>query len=592
MKNVFFIVIDSFIADKLGDSKYGPSPTPFLDELCKKSLVCKNMYSQGPHTEAGSKALLTGFDSLNYGGYMHNLHEAKETYLDVFKRAGYTVFDFFLPYYMYSTREFKNIDYTYFTSDFLYDSVWGHRLAHFAKLKEKRPLTEIEMYDVKKQLELTFIAWNNFFEKWRNGEKDSFKSIMNWAKCYDWDTNYKLFVNEYDSFKESPDLYAKRILEEGEKCVFYKIKRFDFSRGLDTDFLQKNVFEKHKQFLDKIEKKQFLLNFRNHKFNFRKLISSTVETIKKRELTGYLRQVFYTLCCGKFAKGYQPDDFYKTLPSIRNILRTALEEILVKKASTPIMLHCHPEELHNRVNYFSFDINDSELIDKEFKLFENYLNNLHKDYRGNILYDCALIYVDDCIKEFCQNLKKNNLLNDSLIIICADHGSSYGCNTIRDNVVNNCHTENYHIPLIIYDGSAPIGVVNEKYHTSKDILATICEKCHIPKPDSVTGEAIKENNGDEIAVSEFVDSGCPDIRERPIIFVARNCEYMIHYQVNAFDNFDQGKLIEVYDLKNDSLELCNIANSVSEISIRPLLDKLRERHQEIGFTYRKLHPEF
>lgn len=592
MKNVFFIVIDSFIADKLGDAKYGPSPTPFLDELCKKSLVCKNMYSQGPHTEAGSRALLTGFDSLNYGGYMHNLHESKETYLDIFKKAGYTVFDFFLPYYMYSTREFNNIDYTYFTSDFLYDSVWGHRLAHFANLKEKRPLTEIEMYDVKKQLELTFIAWNNFFEKWRNGEKDSFKSIKNWTRYYDWDSNYNLFKDEYESFTESPDIYAKKVLEEGENCNLYKIKRFDFSKGLDTDFLEKNVFEKHKLFLDKIEKKQFLLNFRNQNFNYRKLISSTIETIKNRELSGYLRQVVYTLCCGKFAKGYKPNEFYQTLPSIRNILRTALEEILAKKTTAPIMLHCHPEELHNRVNYFSFDIKDSELIDKEFRLFENYLNNLHKDYRGNILYDCALIYVDDCIKEFYQSLENNNLLNDSLIIICADHGSSYGCNTIRDNVVNNCHTENYHIPLIIYDGSAPKGVENKKYHTSKDILATICEKCFIPKPDSITGVAITENNGNDIAVSEFIDSGCPDIRERPILFVARNSDYMIHYQVNTFDNFDQGKLIEVYDLKNDPLELCNIANSISESTIRPLLFSLRERHKEIGFTYRKLHPEF
>lgn len=593
MKNVFFIVIDSFIANKLGDTKYGLSPTPFLDELSKKSLVCKKMYSQGPHTEAGSRALLTGFDSMDYGGYMHNLYEAKGTYLDVFKQAGYEIYDFFLPYYMYSSREFSNIDHTYFTSDFLFDSVWGHRLSHFSNIMSQRKLTEIEMYDVKKQLELTFIAWGNYFDKWRGGSIESFKCLKMWYSTYDWEKNYQIFKKEYELFKESPDKYALNILKEGESCNLYKIQRYDFSRGLNSAFLNQNVFNKHRDFLKQIDRKQFWLNLKNQKLNYKRLMLSTLESIKKRELNGYLRQFVYALCCGKFAQGYRVGDFYQTLPSIRNILRTAVGDIITNKTDDrPIMLHCHPEELHNRVNYFSFDISDSDLIDREFNMIQNYISQLSTDYKGNILYDCALLYVDDCINEFYTELKRNNLLDNSLIVICADHGSSYGCHTVRDSVVNNCHTENYHIPLIIYDGAKPEGCVNNKFHTSKDILATICEKCCISPIDSMTGEPINSQSGSDIAISEYIDSGCPDIRERPLIFVARNSNYMIHYQINAFSDFKNGKLLEVYDLKKDPLEIVNIVNNVSNKEIEPLIQGVKSRHTKIRETYKKLHPGF
>lgn len=592
MKNVFFIVIDSFFAEKIGNTKYGPTPTPFLDELSKKSIVCKNMYSQGPHTEAGSRALLTGFDSMDYGGYMHNLHEAKSTYLDVFKKAGYTTFDFFLPYYMYSTREFKSIDYTYFTSDFLYESVWGHRLTHFAEISKKRSLTELEMYDVKKQLELTFIAWGNWFDKWISGERECFNAIKVWSENYDWQKNYKLFKAEYDEFLKDEEKYAKIILEEGEASNLYKIERFDFDTVLNQKFLEENVYYRHKKFLKEIERKQFLFNLKNQKLDYKNLLYSIGKTIKEKELVGYLRGVVYALCCGKFAQNYKRGKFDQILPSMRNFFRTALDGIEKHNDGKPIMLHCHPEELHNRINYFSYDINDSELINHEFELFENYIKNINKSYRGNILYDCALLYVDDCLKEFFTKLKEKSLLESSLVVICADHGSSYTCNTIRESVTNNCHTENYHIPLIIYDGASPHGFINTKFHTSKDILATVYDLCGIAKPEYVTGEPITENSGDNIAVTEYIDSGTPDLRTRPIIFVARNNEYMIHYRVSAFEDFKNGSLLEVYSLRKDPLELKNIKENISQLTIQPLLDACEVRQRSISNTYKKLHPDF
>lgn len=592
MKNVFFIVVDSFIADKIGNTKCGNSPTPFLDKISKKSLVCTNMYSQGPHTEAGSRALLTGFDSMDFGGYMHNLYEAKNTYLDVFKNAGYNIFDFFLPYYMYSTREFNNVDHTYFTSDFLYDSVWEHRLLHFANIRKQRALSPVEMHDVKKQIELTFIAWNNLFLKWKQNDESCFRCIKKWKDSYDWDTNYSILKSEYEFFLSDKDDYAERVLDQGVNSGFYKIKRFSFDTVLDSDFLNKHVFDKHKSFFDKLDRLQKTRNLKNQNIDFGKLSKSIFQSIKKHQLDGYFRQFVYLMVCSNFAKGYKKGDFYQTLPSMRNIFRTAISEIKNHEDERPIMVHCHPEELHNRVNYFSFDINDSSLMEREFSMFEGYVNSLKKNYKGNILYDLAMLYVDDCIKELFETIQKEGMLENSLIVICADHGSSYGGEVIRDNVVNNCHTENYHIPLIIYDGENPKGIVNSKYHTSKDILATMIDRCGLNKPDSVTGEPITENSGDDIAISEFVDSGCPDIRTRPIIFVARDNKYMVHYQVNAFEKFEDGKLLEVYDLQNDPHELKNVVSEGVNPHLEIIIDAIKKRHIRINQTYKELHPNY
>ena len=93
-KNVIFLVIDSLIYDKIGNKKYGDSPSPFLDSLKRKSLWCTNMYSQGPYTEAGNKALVSGDNSLNRGGYMHNLNDCVKIYIEAFKDAGYETYDF------------------------------------------------------------------------------------------------------------------------------------------------------------------------------------------------------------------------------------------------------------------------------------------------------------------------------------------------------------------------------------------------------------------------------------------------------------------------------------------------------------------
>ena len=120
---------------------------------------------------------------------MHNLNESGSIYLDVFKKNDYVISEFFIPYYLYSKKHFDNIDYQFFTTDFLIISVWGNRLKHFSELQKKRPLTEEEYSEIYKQLDLTFEAWDNFLE---NKIPSKYKYIQRLVKDFPFDDNRKI----------------------------------------------------------------------------------------------------------------------------------------------------------------------------------------------------------------------------------------------------------------------------------------------------------------------------------------------------------------------------------------------------------------
>ncbi len=570
MKNAVIVTIDSFLFSKIGTTKYGVSPTPFLDKLIKRSVFAKNLYSQGPYTEAGNKALLTGSDSLTHGGYMHNLNESDDIYLDVFKDNGYHTVEFLIPYYLYSSKHFKTIDKQFFTSDFVFNSVWSNRLKHFSEIKEKESLSEADYRDITEQLRLTFEAWHNYLSY---SDNSRYKYIERLVRGYDFKKHEEFLKAENERFDEDPIGYANEVLKEGSDHKLFSIPLCDYSNFIDDDFLNKNIYKRHDKLIKQIVRKQFLLNIRNQKISLKRLAASFFNKDNH-----YIKSLTFTFASGLLAKQYKKKSFCQLLPSCRMLLRGVANEMVAAGDKSPIMVHVHPEELHNRTSFLTYDINDSKLLDHEFSLFENYMKNLKSNYKGEIIYDLALIYVDDCIKELYESLDSKGLLNNTVLTITSDHGYSYDCVPLREAFVNNHHTENYHIPAIIYDGEAHKGDYSE-YHTSKDVLPTIYELCGIKAPNSINGTSILQDNGNnKYAISEYIGGGCPDMRRRPIQYMIRDDRWLLVYYVKLKDKFRNGEIVELYDLKKDIDEMNNLKGKVNEIEYSYLLEALSEHH--------------
>lgn len=517
---------------------------------------------------------------------MHNLNESDVCYLDVFKDNGYITSECFVPYYLYSKKHFDKIDYQYFTTDFLIISVWGNRLKHFSELKKKRELTDDEYRDIFIQLDLAFEAWDNFLN---TDNQDKYKYIERLVKDFNFEEARASLQKEKAKYLSSKKEYADSFLEKGENHeLFTNIKTCDYGNYLDDPFLDENYFRKYSSFIKRIAKLQLRLNIKNNKIEYKKLISSIFQNIGNHAIEGYLKSLLFMLFSGKLATRYKHDNFIKMLPSCRVLLRGAVNQILNNESGAPIEIHLHPEELHNRTSFFTYDLSDKALLDHEMTLFNDYLGQINHRFKGEVIYDLSLLYIDDCIREAFNSLKKAGALDNTVLVITSDHGYSYDCTPLREQFVNNHHTENYHIPLIIYDGSNPQGKKVDSYHTSKDVIPTICDLCGLNKPQSMNGKSLLDStNAPDYAISEYMGGGCPDMRERPIQFMIRNAQYLVCYNVKMNEPFENGELVEVYDLEKDPDELNDIKQSVDKDDLNYLLGFLKNRQKEIYESFQK-----
>ena len=255
-KNVFILILDSFIYDKVGKQEYVNTTTPFLDELKNKTINTTNLFSSGPYTEAGVTPLLSGNDLLNEGGYMHNLNSKKNHFIDVFNENGYELFDVFHPYFMYSDETLDKIDHQFFSSGFIFNSVFSNRLSYFISLKKQRNLLREEYNDVIKQLEITFTAWRNFLN-FNIETKEKYNLISNAIKKYDFKRNKSLLLCEYEKFLADKKEYANSVLKLKKNHPLFKIQNINSADLINEPLVNNYLYKKNFSFGKKWRGKQY-----------------------------------------------------------------------------------------------------------------------------------------------------------------------------------------------------------------------------------------------------------------------------------------------------------------------------------------------
>ncbi len=119
-----------------------------------------------------------------------------------------------------------------------------------------------------------------------------------------------------------------------------------------------------------------------------------------------------------------------------------------------------------------------------------------KRYHGSLTSDLSLLYMDHCLEHLFYELKQRNILENTAIVITADHGFSYSYDPIRDRYVNTPHRENYHVPFLIYDESLT-PEIRTGFYESKDVAPTLLDLCNLPIPPQMTGLSILSHE-DEI----------------------------------------------------------------------------------------------
>ncbi len=189
------------------------------------------------------------------------------------------------------------------------------------------------------------------------------------------------------------------------------------------------------------------------------------------------------------------------------------------------------------------------------------------------LYDAGVRETDDYVKEFFAILDKNHILEDSVIIITADHGDEFGEHGGLSHD-GKMYSELINIPLMIYNYSKTKNEICDTLVSNIDIPPTIIYLFNLNPLKSFEGQSL-------LLLDDYVFKGVfgeaivkhgnqEKESDKPIYFY-REENFKIIYQEG-----ERGEDIwEVYNLVDDPQEMNNIVDILPQVEV--MKSKLKPR---------------
>jgi len=588
LKRVISILVDSVFAECLSNNKTELSSTPFIDSIVSGGLYLPNVYSFGPYTDAATKGLFTGKPTLSTYGYYYGINSAETNYFKVFKDNGYRTVGVYYPYYLISSKVEQYIDHSIYTSGFKYGSVWFGKFLYYSEVQKNRNLTNQEYELISKCIEMVFDCWELFYRNLRE-QPGSDYIIKNFRNDEINGTGYTGLIKEKKKYYTNKKSYIDEVLEQGMDHSLAKINDFDYGSLRDREFVAE-VYKANRVFFEELAKANCIDNLLRPPFTFKTLTEKVVACIKKRNKTElrFFGNYGMLLFANKLMKERSTtSQEWQDLSSLDYQINAVLNDIdnnIVNK-DTFYSLHCL--EPHHNISFFSFDSHDTNKIRDELDYLEPLIKGRGKKFRGNLLYQMSLRYVDYCIKRLFKELDNRGILEDTTIMLMADHGTSYFFEPLRTHVVNTFHKENFNIPVLIWNHN-----LNSKYvgnnpgmFNSSDIYSTLFNILGLQKTDGFDGLKIDTTTqGREYVIFEYMGSGVPDMTDKDVWIGIRNEHYVIAYMNNIKMELDRDHPVLIYNLLEDPFELngdiSNIKWKENE-EISQLINTLDERYRQI-----------
>jgi len=178
-------------------------------------------------------------------------------------------------------------------------------------------------------------------------------------------------------------------------------------------------------------------------------------------------------------------------------------------------------------------------------------------------YDSSIAYVDHHVKQVLDELDRQGVLDDAVIVFSSDHGDAFGEHGIYSDHVNvdECI---HRIPLIIrWPGRTPKGASSRSFMYNVDYAPTICDLLDIPNPDDWDGKSYRANvEGKDGEDREFLvwDSG--------LYTVQRAVRTRSHLYIRTYDSWKYNNRAdeELYDMVNDPYETRDLAADSPDIA--------------------------
>lgn len=557
----------------MGNKRTEISSTPFIDEVASQGLYSTHVYSYGPYTDAATKGLYCGNKTLDDYGYFFGINSSEENHFKTFHENGYDTYGLYYPYYLIGSSVKKYINNSVYIGGFEYKSEWGGKFNYYAERKKDRELTDIEYKLLIKHVDLMFDCWMNFYD---DIEKNIFSSII--IKDYKTDSKEcggkeKLHA-EFRKYNDDKRTYIDQILEQGMNHQLATINDYSIDNKINKDFV-KGVYKNNKNFFGKLRRIQKARNIRNNMISWKYVKSS------KRYTINFLLNLFQPEYMEYLSLKEDWQYSASALTQIDAILKLMDDR---KDTNRPFYMSLHVEDPHNYISFFSYDIESEEQIASEIKYLCPLLDNCGKQFKGNLVYQLSLRYIDYCVKHLFEGLKDKGLLDNTIVVLTADHGSSYTNFPLRTSVVNNFYNENYQTPLIIWNSDSKKQIKLDSLFSAEDTLKTVFTEAGLIIPDSYKGINMRNNIcGRDYVITEYMGPGVPDMISRDVWLSARNKRFSVSYICNIAEEFCKEKPNSIFDIENDIYELhpLKLGINVKLEDIEDLSNAIEKRFNEI-----------
>ncbi len=582
-QNVISILVDSVSWDCISTHRTKVSVTPFLDSLKKESLTASKLYSQGPYTDAATKSLYTGRNCLDDFAYYSKLNSSPTNHYMVFHKNGYETYGFYYPYYMIGSDIKKYIDHSYYTSKFAFGSEWGGIFYYYAEAIKSRKLTNDEYVLLRDHFSLLFDVWISFYREILSNPPSAFL-IKEEIGDFNINDALRVLESEKAKFTSSPNLYIEDFLKQGKNHLLNTLDEIDVKALIPQERLTRLFKDKNRLF-KKISRNNFLCNVWHNRPSLGRIIHGIkrYRVTKDRSELVFLKNYKHNLTSISSLKDASKKELWQYLPSARREFEGGIDILRQRKTDKPFYMSFHILDPHSFINFFSYDLLDREdVVNEEFEMLSNFVDNLGVDFKGNLPYLLSIRYSDYCLQQFCNSLKDLGLWDNTIMLVFADHGSSFSYYPLHNTPVNCFDDECYHVPMWIRVPGIEGREINT-FHNAIDMYPTLYDVLGFSFLEGVKGHSMLDTQvkSKEYVMTEYTGPGCPDLLSRRIWFSIRDSHYLVAYKVGIYEGFEDGELCEVYDLEKDPLAYYNISDKIKKESIMYLLSHIKDRYIEV-----------
>lgn len=204
-------------------------------------------------------------------------------------------------------------------------------------------------------------------------------------------------------------------------------------------------------------------------------------------------------------------------------------------------------------------------------------NNLPEEERRHAIahYDGAILYMDIHLNRLIEFLKKENLLENSIIIIVGDHGEHLGEHNIYYNHIASVYQPSLRVPLLIkFPGSNAVKI--NALTESIDIMPTVLDVLNIPVEGNIEGKSlIPLIKGEKEKIRDYA------FAETGVSLLEQNRRWHFKGIEGKWKMVTDGKykLILIPHPENDIYELYNLEDDPNET--RNIIDEEKEIAQSL-----------